>query len=228
MKEFLNIFLDPSPVFRREQETLRWWLPFAVLVAATMVVTFLYFDKVDTGWFLEQRILSSGREVSEQQLAAIRERTSGGGFMLWSATLGSGLSLGVVLLLFSGFFALVGKFSGTAVSFKQALTLASWAHVPTLIHSLLMLIAVLGMSPQTSLESLSLTSVNALFLDLQPDDRWFRLASSVSVLVPWTIFLTALGWKQWTRATGWLTPIVVATVPHLVIYGGMAIGAMSG
>lgn len=227
MKDLIDIFLDPASVLARQRDDARWWLPLVILAVSTAAVTYLFFGKVDTGWFIEQQILNSGREISEQQLAAIREASPGGGFMIWSSTIGSVVMVVGVMTLFGAFFMLAGKFSKADLSFKQGLTLASWSQMPTLINTLLMMIGVMTMAPQTSLESLSLTSLNALFLRLPPDDPWHRFATAFSVLVPWTIFLAALGWKLWNGATRWTTSIVIATLPHLIIYGAMAIGAMT-
>jgi len=227
VKDLLDIFLDPGAVWARQRDYARWWLPLVVLAVSTAAVTYLFFDKVDAGWFIEQQILNSGREVSEQQLAAIREAAPGGTFMIWSSTIGSIAMVVGVMMLFGAFFMLAGKFSKADLSFKQGLTLASWSQMPTLINTFLMMIGVMTMSSQTSLESLSLTSLNALFLHLPTDDPWYRFTTAFSVLVPWTIFLAALGWKLWAGATRWTTSIVIATLPHLIIYGAMAISAMT-
>jgi hypothetical protein len=227
MKDLIDIFLDPGAVLTRQRDASGWWPPLVILVISTALVTYLFFGKVDSAWFIEQQILNSGQDVSEQQLAAIREASPGGSFMIWSSTIGSAIMVAAVISLFGVFFMIAGKFSKADLSFKQGLTLASWSQMPTLINTLLMLIGVMSMSPQTSLESLSLTSLNALFLDLPADDPWYRFATTFSVLVPWTIFVAALGWKLWSGATRWTAPIVIATFPHFIIYGAMAIGAMT-
>jgi len=227
MKDLIDIFLDPGAVLARQRDAAGWWLPLGVLVISSALVTYLFFGKVDSAWFIEQQILNSGQDVSEQQLAAIREASPGGSFMIWSSTIGSAIAVAAVISLFGVFFMIAGKFSKADLSFKQGLTLASWSQMPTLINTLLMLIGVMSMSPQTSPESLSLTSLNALLLDLPADDPWYRFATTFSVLVPWTIFVAALGWKLWSGATRWTAPIVIVTLPHFIIYGAMAIGAMT-
>jgi len=227
LKDLIDIFLDPSSVLSRQREEARWWLPLMLLVVSAAAVTYLFLGKVDSAWLIEQQILNSGEDVSEQQLAAIRGASPGGSFVIWSSTIGSAIMVATVMALFGGFFMLAGKFSKTDFTFKHGLTLASWSQMPTLINTLLMLIGVLSMSPQTSLESLSLTSLNALFLDLPADDPWYSFATTFSVLVPWTIVLAALGWKLWSGATRWTAPLLIATLPHFIIYGAMAIWAMT-
>ena len=50
----------------------------------------------------------------------------------------------------------------------------------------------------------------------------YRLATSADLLSLWSIFLAALGWRVFTRAS-WTQAIVVAVLPYLVVYGVMAV-----
>jgi hypothetical protein len=226
MKDLVDIFLQPAAVLGKQRDQPRWGLPLGVLVGITMLVTLLYFDRVDAGWFTEQSVLRSGQELSEQQLAAIRNGAGSAGFMKWSAMIGSAAGLAVAMLIYGVYFLLAGKVTSTEVSFRQGLALASWSQMPLLINSVLMLIGVLGMTPQTPLESLSLTSLDSLLLHLPVDHPWFGFATSFSLLSIWTTYLAALGWKLWSKAEGWTASIVVGTLPSLVIYGAMAVSAM--
>ena len=225
LKDLVNIFLQPASVLAHQQEQPRWLMPAALLIGFTMLVTYLYFDRVDVGWFTEQGLLRSGQEPSAAELAAIRQSSSAG-VVKWSAVIGSAVGLAVSLLVYAVYFLLAGKVTGLAVSLQQGLSLATWSQMPLLINSLLMLVGVLGMTPQTSLESLSLTSLDALLLRLPTDHPWYAFASSFSLLSFWTIFLAALGWKLWSRAANWTAAVCVGVLPTVVIYGVMAINAM--
>lgn len=81
------------------------------------------------------------------------------------------------------------------------------------------------MTPQTSMESLMLTNVDPLLLQLPIDSPWKKLASSFSLISFWNIFLSSLGWKIWGK-TSWAEAITVAIIPSIVIYGGMALWAL--
>lgn len=225
MKDLVNIFLQPASVLSRQQERPDWLTPGALVVGFTMLVTYLYFDRVDAGWLTEQGLLRSGRESSAAELAAVRENTSAG-VIKWSAMIGSAVGLAVSLLVYAVYFLLAGKVAGVAVSLRQGLALATWSQMPLLINSLLMLVGVLGMTPQTSLESLSLTSLDALLLHLPVDHPWYSFANSFSLLSLWTVFLAALGWKLWSRAANWTAAVCVGALPTVVIYGAMAVSAM--
>ena len=75
--------------------------------------------------------------------------------------------------------------------------------------------------PDTTLESLMLTHVDPLIVDTT-GSHWHRLATSADLLSLWSIFLAALGWRVFTRAS-WTQAIVVAVLPYLVVYGVMAV-----
>ena len=85
--------------------------------------------------------------------------------------------------------------------------------------------AILTSSPQSSLESMQLTNVDPLLVQLPMDHEWSMLARSFSLLNFWVWFLAALGWKTWFR-TGWGQALFVALLPSIVIYGVMALFAI--
>ena len=226
MKDIIDIFLQPTPVLQRLQEKPTWLLPLALLSLASMVGTFLYFSAVDATWFLERSILQSNPDISEAQLKAIRDSNSDGGFLRWSATLGAAVGLLIVLLAYGGYFWLAGKLTAPTMSYRQGLALATWSSMPTLINSILIIIGTVGMDPQTPLESLSITTLDPLLMQLDADSPWKSLATSFTFLAFWTIWLGASGWKSWMRAERWSTPLVVAAAPSVGIFGFMVIKAL--
>jgi hypothetical protein len=132
----------------------------------------------------------------------------------------------VSFLAFGLYYFLAGKVTGLALSYKQGLALAAWSSMPTLISAVLLLVGVFSMTPQTPLESLVLTSVDPMLMQLPLESPWKGLATSASFLVIWTIWLAALAWKLWSQANKWTGAVVVAALPTVLIYGGMAIKAL--
>ena len=226
MKDLIDIFLQPTPVLQRLQEKPTWLLPLALLCIVSMVGTFLYFSAVDAAWFLERSVLQSNPDISEAQLKAIRDSNTGNGFILWSATLSSGVVLLLILLAYGGYFWFAGKLTALTVSYKQGLALATWSSMPTLINSILIIVGAIGMDPQTPLESLSITTLDPLVIQLDADSPWKSFATSSTFLAFWTVWLGALGWKTWTGAERWTTPLVIAAAPSVGIFGFMIIKAL--
>jgi hypothetical protein len=226
VKDLIDIFLQPTPVLQRLQEKPTWLLPLALLCIVSMVGTFLYFSAVDAAWFLERSVLQSNPDISEAQLKAIRDSNTGNGFILWSATLSSGVVLLLILLAYGGYFWFAGKLTALTVSYKQALALAVWSSMPMLINSILIIVGTIGMDPQTPLESLSITTLDPLVIQLDADSPWKSFATSFTFLAFWTVWLGALGWKTWTGAERWTTPLVIAAAPSVGIFGFMIIKAL--
>lgn len=224
--KLIDIFLQPSAVFASLRERPQPALPILLLVFASTLGTALYFHKVDLGWFLEQSILQSNPEISDAELARIRDSAGTGATIRWAAPVSSAIGIGAISLILGLYYWLAAKLSAVSLSFKESLALSGWSSMPTLINSLLILLGTLTMDSQTPLESLSLTTVDPLLVQLPSDHPWKTLASSFTFLAFWTTFLTALGWKQLAGSGSWRTPVIVAVLPSGLIYGGMAVSAL--
>lgn len=225
MKDLIDIFLQPGPVLARRYERPDGWLPLLVVSIAGALFTYLYFSGVDSAWFMRESIERSGSEMSAAELDAIARSGENPAF-LWTSTLGSLFGMAVYLAVWAVYFLLAGKLSGLAVSFKQGLALSAWSSMPTLLGTLLGIYGTVGMSPQTFIGDLSLTSLDPMLVQLPNDSPWKTFATSFSFLDLWVIGLAALGWKLWSRDARWTRPLVVAALPFVLIHGYQVIKAL--
>ncbi|MGY1426109.1 YIP1 family protein [Lysobacter sp. A289] len=221
MSHLIDIFLQPSKVFADLREKPTFVLPLLVIAVLSAAMTLAYFLRVDPDWFLDQATLA----MSASEAAQAREMMPGARTMGYIGAISSPLVIVVIMALTALYYLLAGKVTGNAVSFKHGMSLASWASMPAVLGTLVALIGALMMDPQTSLESLMLANVDPLLVQLPADSPWSALARSFSLLVFWSLFLTALGWRIWGK-TSWLQAIVVAALPSVLIYGGMAAFAL--
>ncbi|MGY0799740.1 YIP1 family protein [Lysobacter sp. A286] len=221
MSHLIDIFLQPSKVFADLREKPTFVLPLLVIAVLSAAMTLAYFLRVDPDWFLDQATLA----MSASDAAQAREMMPGARTMGYIGAISSPLVIVVIMALTALYYLLAGKVTGNAVSFKHGMSLASWASMPAVLGTLVALIGALMMDPQTSLESLMLANVDPLLVQLPADSPWSALARSFSLLVFWSLFLTALGWRIWGK-TSWLQAIVVAALPSVLIYGGMAVFAL--
>ena len=226
MKDLIDIFLQPGPVLARRYERPDGWLPLLVVSVAGALFTYLYFSGVDGAWFMRESIERSGREMSAAELDAIARSGENPAF-LWTSTLGSLFGMAVYLAVWAVYFLLAGKLTGLAVSFKQGLALSAWSSMPTLLGSLLGIYGTVGMSPQTFIGDLALTSLDPMLVQLPPDSPWKAFATSFNFLNLWVIGLAALGWKLWSRDARWTRPLVVAALPFVLIHGYQVIKALT-
>ncbi len=222
MSNLINIFLEPSKAFADLKEKPTFVVPFIIVTLAAVAMTFLYFMKVDSAWFTSHALLASGKEMSGAEMEQAKNFMPGAKMMGYISLLSIPIFMTVTVLVIALYYMLAGKVSGSAISFKQGLSLVSWSSMPMLLGSIVVLVGVIMMSPQTSLESLALTSIDPLLIQLPIDSPWKKLANAFSLLTFWSIFLGALGWKTWTKAS-WLEAITVITIPWLVYFGFLAL-----
>jgi hypothetical protein len=225
LKDLIDIFLQPGPVLARQYDKPNGWLPVLVVAVVGALFYHRYFSTVDVGWFMTESIERSGQELSKAELDAMSRSADNPAFV-WTSTIGSLLGGVVYLLLWAVYFLLAGKLTGLAVSFKQGLGLAGWASMPTVIASLLALYGTVGMTPQTFVSDLMLTSLDPMLVQLPIDSPWKTFATSFNLLNLWVIGLAALGWKLWSKDAGWTKPVVVAALPFALIHGYQVIRAL--
>lgn len=228
MSHLINIFLEPAKVFADLREKPTFWVPLLLMAVLTAVSTLLYFMTVDPAWFAEHQaaqMLLQNPEMTSAELAQMQSFMPGARTMGWIAAAGALFVIAIVFLVYAVYYLLAGKITGQAVGFRHGLALVSWSTMPMVLGSLVVIGAVLTSSPQTPLESMQLTNIDPLLVQLPMDHDWSMLAKSFSLLNFWVWFLAALGWKTWFR-TGWGQALVVVLLPSIVIYGVMALFAI--
>jgi len=225
MSHLINIYLEPGKVFAELKDKPTFIVPFVVLSLTMMLMTFMYFSKVDSAWFIDHTLLAGGQEMTAAEMAQAKSFMPGAKMMGYIALVTTPITMVFIFLISSLYYLLASKISGTAIGFKHTLSLAAWSSMPLVLGSIVALVGVFMMSPQTSLESLMLTNLDPLLLQLPIDSQWKKLATSFSFLSLWSIFLAALGWKTWGK-TSWAEASTVAVIPSIVIYGAMALWAL--
>ena len=217
MSHLVDIFLQPGKVFADLKEKPTFILPMALVTIGTAVMMFLYYQKVDSAWLIEH-MLSANPEMTAKDAAQAKQMTPGAKMMSYITAGSTLVFVPVVMLIYALYYMLAGKVAGHSISFKHGVSLVSWSGMPTLISIIVVLIGVFMMEPQTSLESLQLLNLDPLLVELPVDSHWSSLAKSFSLLTPWMIFLSALGWRLWGK-TGWGEALAVVLLPSIVIYG---------
>lgn len=226
MKDLIDIFLQPGPVLAKQYEKPNGWLPVLLLAVAASAFSYLYFSKVDGEWFMRTAIEREGREMTRQQLDAMSAAGGSSAMLTWPSTIGALVGTVVFQMVVALYYMLAGKLSGLAVGFKQGLGLAGWSAMPALIGTLLGIYGTFGMSPQTFVDALSLTTIDPMLLQLPPESPWKTLATSSSFLTLWTIGLAALGWRLWNRGGSWGGAILVAALPQALIVAYQVVKAL--
>lgn len=225
MSHLINIFLEPSKVFAELKEKPSFVLPFVVVTLVATLMSFMYFMKVDSAWFIDHTLLASGAEMTKAEIEQAKSFMPGAKVMGYISLVTTPITMAVMTLIIALYYLLAGKISGSTIGFKHGLSLACWGSMPMLLGTVVALVGVFMMTPQTGIESLMLTNVDPLILQLPVDSPWKKLATTFSLLTFWSIFVAATGWKVWGK-TSWAEAITVASIPSVVIFGAMALWAL--
>ncbi|MBY5992015.1 YIP1 family protein [Ferrimonas balearica] len=214
----LDTFWRPTALFAALKSARGWsWWPFALLMLSFALLQWLYFSRVDWGWY-QQTVLSPMLvDLAPQDRAKVLAE------MTWGTALAAQLGLGVAMMLLTH--ALMAFYlSRVTLSDEENLQgfgdwfgLTWWCSLVLVLPMLLAAVVALIQSGQLSPALLAPAALNRL-LDLAPTHAWYNLAEGVSLLLPWQVFLYYCGIRAWTalsQAQAW----VIALLPYLVIYG---------
>lgn len=226
MAHLIDIFLQPTKVFEDLREHPRFWLPLLLLAVFSALLPLWYFLTVDGAWYQQHALLAAGAELSAADLEKTKAMMPGTQAMAYIGAVSSLVVVALFSCLYALYLMLAGKVAGAAMTFKRGLSLVSWSNMPGVLAIVVALAGVATMKPNTGLESLMLTNIDPLLVQLPADSPWLGLARGFSLLNFWTWFLLALGWRTMTNA-GWLQSVVVALLPSVVIYGVMALFAFT-
>jgi hypothetical protein len=218
MSHLVNIFLEPAKVFADLKERPTFLLPALIMIALGIAMMLGYHMSVDPEWFADHMLRVSGRDMSPAELEQARQFMPGARVSGYIGAVGVVVMTAVMLLVMALYYMLAGKVTGNGVSFRHALALGAWSSMPMILSTIVVLVGIVMMSPQTDLNSLKLTAVDPLLVQLPYDHPWSSLAKMLDLLMLWPLFLVALGWRIWGR-TGWGQAITVAVLPSLLIYG---------
>lgn len=225
MSHLINILLEPGKVFAALREKPTFVLPLALTAILTAAFILVYFSRVDSGWFIDHALSASGTEMSAAEIEQARKVMPSASVQGYIGAPVSVIGIVLMTMVIALYYMLAGKITGASISFRHGLALTAWCSVPMLIGTVIALAGAILMSPQTAIESLSLTRVDPLLVQLPPTHDWSSLAKNFDLLQFWALFLGAVGWRTWTRS-GWGQAITVVAIPSVLIYGTMALFAL--
>lgn len=222
MTTLVDIFLQPGKAFADLRERPTFVLPFLLLAGLSVALTLAYFLRVDPAWYADHMFAAANADVSAQDLEKLKSAMPGTRTMGAFGAITGVLGIAVVAALTALYLWIAGKVTGKGLGYRQGLSLGLWSAMPGVLGMLVALAGALTMTPQTGIESLMLTHLDPLLVQLPADHRWNRLAESFDLLSLWSLFLLALGWRTFTRSS-WPQAIVVALIPSAVVFGVIAL-----
>jgi hypothetical protein len=213
-----DLLTEPAKAFG-ELESARvrsLLLPVFVQILASVLLFYLYYNNVDFSWYLSQL---ASKVPPEQQEGLTKSLTPtvmsiSTGVMLF-------ISVPVVLGVSALYLYLIGKVRNLEHSFGQWFLLVAWASMPVILTLPVGAGALFGGDGRILPEDLNPLSL-AQLLGVEADSPWRALLSSVTLLLLWTLYLMATGYRRWAKVSSVQAGLVIAA-PYLVIFGTWAL-----
>ncbi len=199
-ESIIDIFYQPSEVFRRRLNTSVWppMLFDAIAIGIIVFATFNTLQPVFDAEFARQAAKTMAKNPQMTQELMDKSRTLGEAFTKWFA--GPGTLLGVFVLGVVAW--LLAQLVGAKQTFHAAMLVTAYAYVPRVLGTLVNGVEGLLMDPAklTSVQSISISA--ARFLD--PDKSnplLLALLTRVDLFAIWVTVLLAIGLYVTGRVT---------------------------
>lgn len=217
------LVFEPRKAFAALRDKPVFWFPLLALMLATFVVQLWYLTKVDTAWLTDMQLRSSALvrgALTDQQIQERAAMAAGrAGLSAGIGSVGGALAVALVMAVSALYFSLASKITNVPGSFRHWFSMACWTAMPTLLAVLpavfLLATATTTQIPPADLQPLS---INALFLDLKMGDPGYTLFTSMNLTSLLSIWLAAVGVKEWSKRS-WLFSVVFVALPTVLLYG---------
>jgi len=188
----IDIFYQPSEVFRRRVNTSVWppLLFDAIAIGIIAFATFNTLQPVFDAEFARSTAAAMAKNPQATQEMMDKTRTFGEMFAKWAA--GPGILISVFVLGVVAW--LLGQLLGAKQTFHAAMLVAAYAYVPRVLGALINGIEGLLMDPAklTSLQSISLSPARFLDVD-KANPLLLQFLTRIDLITIWVTVLLAIG-----------------------------------
>ncbi|MDM7860006.1 YIP1 family protein [Alteromonas sp. ASW11-36] len=214
-----EIFFKPNGVFAALNVKHNWsWIPFILVITATILPAYVYFNFVDFEWYREIFINANYGDISPNEQENYRNSMTIDTILMFTivGTIVGSLFINAILAVY---FNLVTKSDEQNTNgFTDWFGFTWWIAMPGIISAMIALIVV-ALATNHQLDPVSLSPTSAAFLfNVSMESEWFGWAQGVRIETFWTIYLAAVGISQWTGIRGNKT-YIIAAIPYFLLWG---------
>lgn len=195
-----DIILKPNGVFATLRTTDNWsWIPFLLIILASLAPIYSYFHSVDLQWYKELIIQSSAANISPGEQNFLRNSMTQTN-LLWSTSIAIVFSLIAGNAILAGYLHICAKADEECVqAFTDWYGLTWWINLPSILTSLLALVIIL-LSQGGQLSPVVMNPASLAFLfSVSEQSPWYNLSQAIRLENIWMIYLIAVGLSQWTQ-----------------------------
>ena len=213
-----QVFTDPAKAFEQLYERANPALPLLLLILGSAALMVWYYQVVDMPWLIDQ-MLSASPQGSDPAARAAMEQFMKPATMTVTTTVSIAIMIPLILLISAVYFLLSAKVIGSDIGFGKWFGFAAWASVPSLLTIPAGAVAILMASNgQIGNNEVNPLTLNQLFFHLPMGHRWAGLLDAIHLPMLWSLFVSAVGYRVWTKkssATSW----VIVLLPYVLIFG---------
>lgn len=214
-----EIFYHPSAVFKALGVKDNWsWIPFILIVSASAMPIYLYFNMVDFDWY---RVMIANMQMPDGSPAEIEafSNTMELGATQLITMVSIGLGLPIVVAILAGYFTLWTRNDAKGMQgFTDWYGATWWMMMPSILNALLACLYLLSQESGTALNQSALAPLSIAFvIGTEMTAKWYSLLSSIRLDSLWTIALGAICLNVWTNFSK-VKSVIVAAIPSALIW----------
>jgi len=199
-EDVIDIFFQPSQVFRR-RENRSVWPPMLFVAISSGIIFFVTFNTLQPLYDAEfqrnaAQMMAKNPQLTQEAMDKMRS------FGESTTRYGTGVFLLAIMFIVGIVTWLVGKLVGSKQTFHAALVVAAWSYMPRVIGAVLNGVQGLLMDPAKLTSAMSITFSPARFMD--PDATnplLLQLAGRLDLITIWVTVLLAIGMYVTGRVT---------------------------
>ena len=215
LRDFIDIFIAPRRAFDAIRPDLPIYRPMMLLAVAAVLTGLAFAVSVDALAFVEE-ILAEWQEPRPAKESMVRVVN----VVIALVPAFAAVYVLLTLLAFGLCLWIVGKLLRDGSDFRASMSLACWASVPGIVHSLAAIVAILLVheEPSSFMEVILASATYPLNLgELGMDETWLGGVPSFFNLTDfWIMALVAIGYQRWYR-TPLAQAIAVAIIPFALL-----------
>jgi len=211
-----QMFYEPAAGFTALKDKSRAWFPLALMLSFVIGIFYWYFQTVDFAW-LTEHMISAQPDMKPEAREAFMKMMNKNTMMIMTIV-GGAIMYPILYAAIALYFLIVSKATDSEISFGKWFGFAGWVSVPGLLAFPLMATQIMSGKGQIALEELNMLSLNFLIFHFPAGTAWASLLGSINLTTFWTIFLTFIGWRTWTKCSV-NSCIAISSAPFIVVYG---------
>jgi hypothetical protein len=198
----INAFVSPGKTFTDLRRNASWWMPWILISIVSMIFVFVVDRQVGFDQVTRNEIAKSSRAEQFEKLPAdqkarqLQFSTNLTRYISYASPIIALIAFVVIAAVFMGTFNLA---AGASVKFKTALAIVVYGSLPSILHALLGILALMagGMSGSLDKEAFNIrnpVATNpAYFMDPTAHKFLYGMVSALDVFVLWSCVLMGIG-----------------------------------